>query len=237
MLMAGWSIQLLHCFRIKATLTCLIKALTLLSEDIQPLKLPLTAPRGTHTGGWPLVLLRHLQGDCVHLFVVAGSHGKHHYNAYPLWKAPCFSSQERSLCFLQWWGTTLSQSLLMTHSGITPLICRKVLSSPLIQSFLDCLCELVRPPGKKQSSCPCKKEGTADFQRLCITAFALLSFTSAHCSLYVNAFVPTLWVAYSARTHGHPLHTFTEKQSLAAFCTYTSIFLQHHLFTALCKHQ
>lgn len=151
MLMAGWSIQLLYCFRIKATLTCLIKALTLLSEDIQTLKLPLTAPRGTHTGGWPLVLLHHLQGDCVHLFVVAGSHGKHHYNAYPLWKVPCFSSKERSLCFLQWWGTTLSQSLLMTHSGITPLVCRKVLSSPLIQSFLDCLCELVtgKTPRKK----------------------------------------------------------------------------------------
>lgn len=49
--MAGWPIPLFYCLTIKPALPCLIKALTDRSEDIQPLKLPLTAAGGTHTGG------------------------------------------------------------------------------------------------------------------------------------------------------------------------------------------
>lgn len=49
--MAGWPMPLLYCLIIKPTLTCLLKALTDCSEDIQPLKLPLTVAGGIHTGG------------------------------------------------------------------------------------------------------------------------------------------------------------------------------------------
>ena len=54
--------------------------------------------------------------------------------------------------------------------------------------------------------------------------------------MYIETFVLTHWMAYSACTHGHALSTFTEKQLLAAFYTHTSFFLQHRLFTELCKH-
>lgn len=92
-------------------------------------------------------------------------------------------------------------------------------------------------PRKKQSSNPSKKNKSL----LTSTDFGSWPLHSSCLSLlcadlYVKTFVPTHWMAYSACTHGHSLSSFTEKQSLAAFYTDTSFFLQCHLFTELCKH-